>query len=165
VLVALRPSGATLTLPAMIALSGSIFFALLMIVTRKLRETSDTTLVLGQILGALLFGIVASPFAWVPPSALDMLLLSLLGVVSMVAHVCVNRSLKLAPASVVVPYQYTLIVWAVVLGYLVFGDVVEIWTLVGAAIICGAGLALLLMERRSVRARGAARTAPLLPEA
>jgi drug/metabolite transporter (DMT)-like permease len=165
VLIALRPSGATLTLPASIALAGSIFFALLMIITRKLRATSDTTLVLGQILGALLFGIVASPFAWVPPTTLDFYLLSLLGVVSMVAHVCVNRSLKLAPASVVVPYQYTLIVWAVVLGYLVFGDVVQIWTLAGAAVICGAGLALLLLERRSVRARAAEPTAPALPEA
>ena len=47
----------------------------------------------------------------------------------MVAHVCVNRSLKLAPASTVVPYQYTTIVWAVLFGYLVFGDVPDVWML------------------------------------
>lgn len=151
VLIALRPSSATLTLPALIALSGSLFFALLMITTRKLRETSDTTLVLGQTLGALLFGAVAAPFAWVPPSTLDFGLLSLLGIVAMGAHVCVNRSLKLAPASVVAPYQYTLLVWAIVFGYFVFGDVVQIPTLVGAAVICGAGLALLLLERDKSR--------------
>ncbi len=162
VLIALRPSPATLTLPALIALAGSIFFAFLMITTRKLRTTSDTTLVLGQVLGALLFGLVASPFAWVPPSARDFALLSLLGIVAMVAHVCVNRSLKLAPASVVEPYQYTLIVWAVLLGYLAFGDVVQPWTLVGAAVICAAGLALLVHERRAARADI---PAPVLPEA
>jgi drug/metabolite transporter (DMT)-like permease len=71
VLIALRPSGATLTLPAIIALAGSVFFALLMITTRKLKDASDTTLVLGQTLGALLVGCVAAPFAWVPPTPRD----------------------------------------------------------------------------------------------
>lgn len=168
VLVALRPSSATLTLPAVIALSGSIFFAFLMIVTRKLRETSDTSLVLGSTLGALLFGGIAAPFAWVTPGAGDFACLSLLGIVAMTAHFCVNRSLKLAPASVVAPYQYTMLVWAVVFGYLVFGDVVQVPTLVGAAIICGAGLALILLERNAAqRSRDtlADVSPPILPEA
>ena len=160
VLIALRPSGATLTLPALIAIAGSLFYAFLMIATRKLREARDTTLVLGQILGALLFGAVTAPFTWVAPSLLHFALLSLLGIVAMVAHMCINRALKIAPASVVAPYQYTLIVWAVVFGYLVFGDVLELWTLVGAAVICGAGLALLMIERdQARRVRANARTA------
>jgi drug/metabolite transporter (DMT)-like permease len=69
----------------------------------------------------------------------------------MVAHVCVNRSLKLAPASIVVPYQYTTIVWAVVFGYLVFGDVPNLAMLVGAAIIIGAGLFIFLREQQLSR--------------
>lgn len=167
VLVALRPSTATLTWPALIALAGSIFFTFLMIITRKLRDTSDTTLVMSQTLAALLFGCIAAPFAWVPPSTRDFALLSLLGVVAMVAHVCVNRSLKLAPASVVAPYQYTLLVWAVILGYLVFGDVVQPATLIGAGIICGAGLALILLERYAAqRSQDGPHdvSAPILPE-
>jgi drug/metabolite transporter (DMT)-like permease len=151
VVVALRPSAATLSLPALIALAGSMFYSLLLITTRTLRETDDATLVLGQILGALIFGIIAAPFHWVTPGPVDLVGLLLLGIVSMAAHVCVNRSLKIAPASVVAPYQYTLIVWAIVLGYLAFGDVVGFWTLVGAAIICMAGLALLLLEREAAR--------------
>jgi drug/metabolite transporter (DMT)-like permease len=151
VVVALRPSAATLSLPALIALAGSVFYSLLLITTRTLRETDDATLVLGQILGALIFGIIAAPFHWVTPGPVDLVGLLLLGIVSMAAHVCVNRSLKIAPASVVAPYQYTLIVWAIVLGYLAFGDVVGFWTLVGAAIICMAGLALLLLEREAAR--------------
>ncbi len=148
VIVALDPSRAALTWPALVALAGSLFFALLMVTTRMLRGTSDTVLVTGQTLGALGLGLVLAPFAWVPPSALDVGLLSLLGIVAMGAHMCVNRALKLAPASTVVPYQYTLIIWAVVLGYLVFGDVPKAPVLVGAAIIAGAGLALLWHERR-----------------
>jgi drug/metabolite transporter (DMT)-like permease len=71
----------------------------------------------------------------------------LLGLVAMVAFLCVNRSLKLAPASVVVPYQYTMIVWAVALGWLVFGDVPDAFTLSGAAIIIAAGLYILWREQ------------------
>jgi len=147
VLVALQPSASTLTLPALVALVGSLVFAVLMIVTRKLRGTSDTALVTWTTFGALLFGAVAAPPAWVTPSALDYALLSLLGVVALVAHLCVNRSLRYAPASVVVPYQYLLIVWAVVLGYLFFGDVPGPATVIGAAIIIGAGLFIFLREQ------------------
>jgi drug/metabolite transporter (DMT)-like permease len=162
VLIALRPSPATLSLPALIALAGSVFYALLMITTRMLRETHDATLVLGQMLGTLIFGLAAAPFAWVTPGPLDLAGLFLLGIVSMAAHVCVNRSLK-----IVAPYQYTLIIWAIVLGYLAFGDIVEFWTLVGAAVICLAGLALLILEREAAR-RGRVEKdieAPVLPEA
>jgi drug/metabolite transporter (DMT)-like permease len=60
---------------------------------------------------------------------------------------CVNRSLKLAPATVVVPYQYSMIIWAVMFGYAVFGDVPSMATIVGAAIIIGAGLYIFLRER------------------
>jgi len=67
--------------------------------------------------------------------------------VAMSAFACMNRSLKLAPASVVVPYQYTMIVWAVVLGWLVFGDVPDAFTLTRAAIIIGAGLYILWREQ------------------
>src|SRR5258708_18016436 len=140
VLLAMRPSAASFTLPALIALIGSIFFACLMIATRLLRETSNTVLIAGQIGGTLLFGAVAAPFAWLTPSPLDLALLALFGVLSIMALACVNLSLKLAAASVVVPYQYTIIVWAIVLGYGVFGDVPDPFTLAGAAIIIATGL-------------------------
>jgi len=167
VLIALRPSPATISWPALIALAGSMFYSLLMITTRKLRDTDDGTLVLGQMLGNVIFGIFATPFAWVRPGWLDLAGLFLLGVVSMTAHACVNRSLKIAPASVVAPYQYTLIIWAIVLGYLAFGDVVEFWTLVGAGVICTAGVALLLLEREAARRGREAKDIeePVLPEA
>jgi drug/metabolite transporter (DMT)-like permease len=69
------------------------------------------------------------------------------GCVSVSALLCVNRSLKLAPASVVVPYQYSMIVWAIMFGVVVFGDVPSWPTIVGAAIIISAGLYIFLRER------------------
>src|SRR5436305_1927143 len=56
--------------------------------------------------------------------------------------------LPLAPASVVVPYQYSMIVWAVMFGYLIFGDVPSPETIAGAAIIIDAGLYIFLRERK-----------------
>ena len=131
VIVCLRPGVAAFTWPALIALIGSFTFSLSMISTRFLRGTSGTVLVTTQTVAALVFGIAVAPFAWVPPTAGDLALLALLGMVAMVAHVCVNRSLTVAPASVVVPYQYTTIVWAVLFGYLVFNDVPDVWMLAG----------------------------------
>ncbi|HKD29988.1 MAG TPA: DMT family transporter [Xanthobacteraceae bacterium] len=155
VVLALRPSAASFTLPALIALGGSIFFAVLMVTTRMLRRTSDMVLIFGQVGATLLFGVALAPFGWITPSLRDFLLLSLFGVGSIVALACVNRSLKLAPASVVVPYQYTMIVWAVILGYLVFGDVPDLFTLAGAAIIIAAGLYIFLREQMHGRPESA----------
>ena len=147
VVITLRPSAATLTWPALIALTGSLFFSLLMIATRTLRGTADIVLTGGQIAATLIFATVVAPFGWIAPTWPDFCGLALLGVVAMVALFCVNRSLKLAPASVVVPYQYTLIVWAILFGYLVFGDVPDLPMLVGSAIIIAAGLYIFWREQ------------------
>ncbi len=149
VAIALNPSGQSFSLPAIIALVGSLSFAAMMITGRQLRGTPDVTLVFWQTLGALVMGLLLLPFGWVTPSLADLGLLGLLGIVAMVAHICVTRSLKLAEASVVVPYQYTLIVWALVFGWFVFGDWPTPAMLFGAALIIAAGLALLVLERRA----------------
>src|ERR1041384_4137233 len=107
----------------------------------------STAMFSGQVGAILLVSGAAAPFTWIAPSILDFGLLMLLGLVAMVAFLCVNRSLKLAPASVVVPYQYTMILWAVALGWLVFGDGPGAFTGTGAAIIIAAGLYILWREQ------------------
>jgi drug/metabolite transporter (DMT)-like permease len=147
VLIALRPSSQTVSWPAVVALGGSLSFALLMLITRSLRATPDIVLASSQFAGTFLLGALLSPFAWVTPSMGSLLLFAAAGCISVGALLCVNRSLKLAPASVVVPYQYSMIVWAVLFGYAVFGDVPSIATILGAAIIIGAGIYIFLRER------------------
>ncbi len=146
VMIALNPSTGSFTPASMVALAGSFMFSMLMICTRLVRGTSDIVLVTTQTAGALLFGAIAAPFTWVALSARDAGLLVLLGVVAMIAHVCVNRALKLAPASVVVPYQYSTILWAILLGYIFFGDVPSLAVLTGAAIIIAAGVYIFVRE-------------------
>ncbi|GAU83610.1 DMT family transporter [Bosea sp. BIWAKO-01] len=149
VAVALNPSGQSLTLPAIIALVGSVSFAAMMIMARQLRGTPDVTLVAWQTLGAFVMGLILLPFGWTTPSLAHIGLLGLLGIVAMAAHLCVTRSLKLAEASVVVPYQYTLIVWALIFGWFIFGDWPSLSMLIGSGLIVVAGLALLVLERRA----------------
>lgn len=151
VVIALDPTSGLFGLPDLIAFCGSLGFAFLMITTRMLRGTSETLLVTAQIVAPMLVGLVLAPFAWVSPTGIDLGLLGLLGIVSMAASLCVNRALKLAPASVVVPYQYTFIVWAVVFGYVFFNDMPSVHMLVGAAIIIGAGLFIFLREQTLAR--------------
>ncbi len=71
--------------------------------TRLLRGTSDMVLATSQFVATLLFGAVIAPFGWVTPTLRDLGLFALAGAISVGALLCVNRSLKLAPASVVVP--------------------------------------------------------------
>jgi drug/metabolite transporter (DMT)-like permease len=149
VMVALNPSAHALTAPAMIAIAGSFSFSLLMICTRLVRGTSDLVLITTQTGGALLFGLVVAPFTWAPLDLRDGVLLVLLGVTAMVAHVFINRSLKLAPASVVVPYQYTTILWAILLGYFIFDDIPRADMLAGAVVIIAAGIYIFVREART----------------
>jgi drug/metabolite transporter (DMT)-like permease len=148
VLIALRPSAQTVSWPAMIALSGSLSFALLMLITRSLRATPDIVLASSQFIGTFALGALMSPFGWVTPGLGSLGLFAAAGCISVAALLCTNRSLKLAPASMVVPYQYSMIVWAVMFGYVVFGDVPSWATIVGAVIIIGAGFYIFLRERQ-----------------
>jgi drug/metabolite transporter (DMT)-like permease len=149
VLVAMQPTSGEFGFGGMIALLGSFTFALMIILSRMLRGTPDLVLVSGQTIGALVFGIFAAPFAWIDPGLLDGALLALLGVVAAIAHLCVNRSLKLAPAAVVSPYLYTQIIWGVLFGYIIFGDIPDLALAIGCVMIVASGLALLMLERKT----------------
>jgi drug/metabolite transporter (DMT)-like permease len=148
VLIALRPSSQSVSWPALIALGGSLSFSLLMLITRSLRNTPDIVLATTQFAGTFTLGALISPIGWVQPSIGSLGLFAAAGCISVAALLCMNRSLKLAPASVVVPYQYSMIIWAVMFGYFVFGDVPSLATIAGAAVIIGAGIYIFLREQK-----------------
>lgn len=154
VVLALHPSPGSISFGAVCALAGSFGYALFLLTTRKLAGTPGTVLVTYQLLTALLFGtILVVTGGWVSPGWLDMALMLLLGLGSLAGNLCVTQSLRMAPASVVVPYQYTLILWGMLFGYLFFGEVIGPLPLAGAGIIVGAGLFIFLREQALSRAR------------
>jgi drug/metabolite transporter (DMT)-like permease len=149
VVIALQPTAEAFGWYALIAFAGSLVYAIFMVITRSVRGTPDLTMATWQFVAALIAGIISVPVHWVPfTEPVDAFLIGLLGVVALVAILCVNRSLKLAPASIVVPYQNTLIVWAILFGYIFFHDTPGIHLIVGAAIIIAACLYIFFREQK-----------------
>jgi S-adenosylmethionine uptake transporter len=140
VLIMLKPSSSAFSLAAGYAIVGSLAFATSLILSRFLRGTTDATLVTWQTIGGVILGAVLTVGAWKTPSIAEFLELLLLGVVSCSAHLLITRSLKLAPASTLAPFQYTMLLWSAILGYLIFGDIPENRIWVGSAIVVLAGL-------------------------
>ena len=165
VMIALNPSAASLTPAAFFSILGSAAFAFMMLSGRQLRNTPDTVLAFWQIVGAALAGVIAviiTPSGWIPlQSNFDLSLLALLGIVAMAAHVLVNRALKLADAATVAPLQYTLLLWAVVFGWLIFGDVPQTSIVIGAGLIVLSGLYIFFRENALKRKQARAANPPL----
>lgn len=148
VIITLEPSSAMFTMPAVISIIGSGAFAFMLISGRFLRSTPDSALVFFQVTGAGLAGLVAAPLDWSPiASSRDLILLGLLGIVAMAAHMLVNRALKISDAATVAPLQYTLLLWAVIFGWMFFGDVPRFGMLVGAGLIVASGLFIFVREQ------------------
>jgi drug/metabolite transporter (DMT)-like permease len=148
VIITLEPSSAMFTMPAVISIIGSGAFAFMLISGRFLRGTPDSALVFFQVTGAGLAGLVAAPLDWSPiASSRDLVLLGLLGIVAMAAHMLVNRALKISDAATVAPLQYTLLLWAVIFGWMFFGDVPRFGMLIGAGLIVASGLFIFIREQ------------------
>jgi S-adenosylmethionine uptake transporter len=140
VVIVLRPSSASLSWPSLFALIGSFSLAASLILSRQLRNTSDSVLVTWQTVGVLAVGIVMSINAWTTPDLTSLLAMLLLGVVASMAHMMMTRSMKLASASLLAPLQYTLLLWAIILGAIFFDELPDLQVLIGSAIIVVAGL-------------------------
>jgi S-adenosylmethionine uptake transporter len=140
VVIALQPSPEMVSKASPIALFGASMFALGQTVTRKLRRTHWLPLVLWQFVGAGLIGAATTPFAWVTPTTFDLGLMFLLGIVAMICFICITRALALTPAATLAPYQYSAILWATIMGWLVLRDTPTAPIVLGNCIIVGSGL-------------------------
>jgi S-adenosylmethionine uptake transporter len=140
VVIALRPSPQMFSWAAPLALFGAVMFALSQTITRELRGVHWLPLVLWQFVGSGLIGAATVPFAWTAPTAFDLGLMALVGVVSMLCFICIVRALSLARAAVLAPLQYSAILWAAIMGWLVWRDAPTLPIIVGNAVIIGSGL-------------------------
>jgi S-adenosylmethionine uptake transporter len=140
VVIALRPSPQMFSWAAPLALFGATMFALSQTITRELRGVHWAPLVLWQFVGSGLIGAATVPFAWTAPTAFDLGLMALVGAVSMLCFIFITRALALARAAALAPLQYSAILWAAIMGWLVWRDAPTLPIVVGNAIIIGSGL-------------------------
>ncbi len=156
VLIALHPSGAALSPGAIVALAGSLMFALSLTITRQLRATPWLELVTYQVVGTGLVGAALAPVGWIAPTVTDIGLMAVVGIVSMCCLMCVTKALSIAPASLLAPFQYLSIVWAAIMGWIVWGDVPSGAIVLGSAVIVASGLVVLRFEGRAAAPDAAA---------
>lgn len=139
-LVIIRPGLAMFDPASMLPLLGALLWATYQLLVRRTSDDSPGTLMLYMaLIGAVVAGSIA-PFQWVSPDREGWALLGLLGCIGSLGHWLLILALRSAPASQLQPFHYTVFVWAVVLGAVVFDEFPDHWTLCGALIIAGSGV-------------------------
>jgi drug/metabolite transporter (DMT)-like permease len=150
VLVVVRPTPSGFQPAMMISLGGAVCYAVYALSTRILARTdsNETTLFYSNIVGAAVM-LPVVPFVWTTPTdPLVIVLMAATGALGSFGHYLLIAAHRLAPASVLSPFIYTEIVLMIALGFLVFGDLPNRWTLTGAAIVVASGLYILQRERK-----------------
>ncbi|GLK81173.1 DMT family transporter [Methylopila turkensis] len=135
---------------AAFALAATVLTAAAMIQIRRLTQTEGTgAIVFYFSLWSALIGLAAAPLqGWVWPDLETALLLLGTGLVGGVAQICLTQSYQHADASLIAPFEYSTILWALAIGFLAFGDLPTLWTLAGGAVVVASSVAVVLRERR-----------------
>ena len=142
VLIVIRPGTAVFQWASVFVLASATSYGLYQILTRRIAgiDSPETSAIYSSFVGA--FGmLLVMPFVWRTPASLaDLALFCGTGALGAFGHYCIARALAYAPANVVSPFQYFQLLGSVAVGWLLFNDLPDAGTWLGAAIIVGAGL-------------------------
>jgi drug/metabolite transporter (DMT)-like permease len=150
VIVVMRPGFGGIHPAAALTAFGTLLYAIYIITTRILARTdsTETTLFYSNIVGVVVTTALL-PFVWVTPGDLLVAVVMVtIGAFGALGHFLLIAAHRLAPAAILSPFIYSQLVWMILLGYVIFGDVPNRWTLLGAAIVIASGLYLLFRERK-----------------
>jgi drug/metabolite transporter (DMT)-like permease len=151
-LVVVRPGTGGFQPAALFGVASSFCWALALIITRKMAtiDPPQTTILWSAAIGAGVLSLLL-PFAFAWPTLAQVWLMLLLGVLASVGQWLVVLAHRHAGASLLAPFTYTQLIWVSIAGYLVFANVPDRWTLLGAAIIVASGLYTAHRERVRMR--------------
>src|SRR5271156_6746142 len=134
--------------------AGSLANAGTVIQTRRLTESESTSSIVFYFsLSCALAGLITWPFGWIDPTGTEFAALAAIGFLGGTAHIFLTESYRYASASVVAPFDYTSMIWALLLGYAMFGETPTVMIFIGSLIICTAGLFVIWRERQLAAAR------------
>ncbi len=135
--------GALCAVAAVFANAGSV------IQTRRLTDTETTPAIVFYFsLVCAIAGLLTLPFGWHSPDTTQMAALAFIGICGGLAHLLLTESFRFAPASLLAPFDYTVMLWAFVLGYFMFGEVPTKEVFIGAGVVSAAGLFVVWRERQ-----------------
>lgn len=150
---------------ALLAIFSAFCNAGTVIQTRRLTQSETTSSIVFYFsLMTAVAGAVTLPFAWHSPSTHELVALIMTGVLGGIAHIFLTESYRHAAASVIAPFDYSAMLWALLLGYWVFGELPSALIYVGAVIVAGAGLAVIFRERWLGLKRAPEAEGPRTPE-
>ena len=158
VMVMLQPDAGLLRSIALVPLIGTLFFALAMIVLRKLGRTeSSASVAFTFTLSCTIVSGLALPFVWVSPDPVDLAALVAVGLLGGVGQILMTSAFRHGDVAVVAPFEYTAMIWASLLGFVFWGEIpgLNIW--IGVAIVMASGLFILFREANLRLPRGRAR--------
>ena len=140
-LIILRPGFGVMHPMALVALLCAGMWSLHQVLTRVVSRTDPplTTLFYTALIGAITLTVIG-PFCWRSPDAQGWALFALVAILGASGHYLLIKALQLAPASLLQPFAYTVLVWATLVGFTVFGNLPDLWTVLGALIIVASGL-------------------------
>ena len=149
VLIMLAPTGDSVEvgLPALLAIASAFLYGLVMVAMRRLGGIDNpAATVFYFTVGSTLAGAIGMSFQWVTPPPGDLVLLLAIGMLGGVGQIFMTQAFRLAPPSVVAPFDYTAMIWAIAIGWMVFDNLPGLQSLAGAAVICASGLFILYRE-------------------
>ncbi|MEX0921435.1 MAG: DMT family transporter [Rhodovibrionaceae bacterium] len=149
VLIVVRPGIATFQPAAIYVLAAALLYALIMLSARWIdRGEGFWTMVFYFTLFATIFsGLGAAPF-WQPLNLEDLPLYLVMAVAGTLGITLISQAFRLGPAAVVAPFEYSILLWASLLGWLVWQELPDLWTYLGAAVIAASGSYIVLRETR-----------------
>ncbi len=161
-LVIVRPGGVPLDWGVAFAVASGSAYALYIVLTRKVSasDSPTTSMVYTGVVGLVLSSAVGV-FHWEMLDLTSLLLIGYIMFTGVAAHGMMIFALSLAPASVLQPFNYTSLPWSIMLSIVIFGEAIDAISLLGAAIIVGAGL--VVMARERIKKVPAAVAEPALP--
>jgi drug/metabolite transporter (DMT)-like permease len=144
---------------AVMVLTGAMCAALAQIYIRKLVQTEQTSAIVFYFsLTSTLLSLLTMPFGWVMPGAWAFTCLVLAGLIGGTAQIFLTSAYRYADASVVAPFDYASMIFALAIGYVVFDEVPTVTMLIGAALVILAGILIIWRERQLGLKRGRARS-------
>jgi drug/metabolite transporter (DMT)-like permease len=141
ILIVTRPNPQTFEIGLLAAAAAAVFFALTILLTKRLTRDNSITAILFYLTATqLVFGLITAGYDGdiALPTAQSFPFLFLVGCAGLLAHFCLTTALSIAPATVVVPIDFARLPVIAVVGMILYGEPLEIWVLVGALVIFGA---------------------------